>query len=163
MVNTSVSEAGLPPTRSARWLAFGLALVVLGACGGGDARSAVEGDVPPGANQESAGTVAITSPLDGAEVSNPVTVSMTSSGFTIEPAGAVKADAGHFHLMVDVGCVPAGDVIPLETPGYNHYGKAQTEATLTLAPGEHKLCLQAGDGVHTALDIVDEMTVTVAG
>ncbi len=33
-----------------------------------------------------------------------------------------------------------------------HYGKAQTEAELTLTPGAHTLCLQAADGNHVALE-----------
>jgi hypothetical protein len=33
-----------------------------------------------------------------------------------------------------------------------HYGKAQTEAELTLTPGVHTLCLQAADGSHVALE-----------
>jgi len=90
-------------------------------------------------------------------------VTMSASEFTIEPAGPAREGAGHFHVMVDVGCVPVGDPIPLETAGYNHFGKAQVEASLDLAPGEHTLCLQAGNGAHVALDLTDQITVTVAG
>ncbi|WP_114594048.1 DUF4399 domain-containing protein [Euzebya pacifica] len=36
-----------------------------------------------------------------------------------------------------------------------------TSAELELEPGEHTLCLQDGDGEHTALDLTDEITVTV--
>jgi hypothetical protein len=118
--------------------------VGLGACGDDDDTS-----------------VAFASPKDGAEVSSPVTVEMTANGITIEPAGAVKDNAGHFHVLVDVGCKDAGETIPVDTPGYNHFGKAQTSAELPLDPGEHKLCLQVGDGVHTALDETDEITITV--
>ena len=32
---------------------------------------------------------------------------------------------------------------------------------LDLAPGEHTLCLQVGDGAHTALDLTSEITVNV--
>ena len=30
-----------------------------------------------------------------------------------------------------------------------------------LEPGVHELCLQVGDGIHTALDVTDSVTVTV--
>ena len=64
--------------------------------------------------------------------------------------------------MVDVGCVTPGQPIPAAgTTGFNHYGKAQTEADLELTPGEHRLCLQAGDGVHIALPVTHEITVVV--
>lgn len=33
---------------------------------------------------------------------------------------------------------------------------------MPLEPGEHSLCLQTGDGVHTALDLTDEISITVA-
>ena len=106
-------------------------------------------------------SVAFASPKDGAEVSSPVKFEMTAKGITLEPAGAVKENAGHFHVLVDVECKDAGETIPVDTKGYNHFGKAQTSAELPLDPGEHKLCLQAGDGVHTALDETDEITITV--
>jgi len=64
---------------------------------------------------------------------------------------------------VDTACLPAGQPIPVETAGYNHFGKAQTETSLDLAPGRHTLCLQAGNGTHTALDLTDQITVTVTG
>ena len=74
----------------------------------------------------------------------------TSAQFTIEPAGEVKAGAGHLHIIVDAACVAAGQIVPADD-SHLHYGKAQTEATLELTPGTHTLCLQAADGVHTAL------------
>lgn len=52
--------------------------------------------------------------------------------------------------MVDVDCVPGGQVVPADD-NHLHFGKGQTEATLELTPGEHTLCLQAADGAHTAL------------
>lgn len=107
--------------------------------------------------------VEITSPVDGASVTSPVKVTMAATNFVVEPAGSVREGAGHFHVMVDTACVAKGTPIPLETKGYNHFGKAQLEANLDLPPGTHTLCLQAGDGAHLALDLTDSVTVTVAG
>jgi hypothetical protein len=41
--------------------------------------------------------------------------------------------------------------------------RRRSETELTLPAGEHTLCLQAGDGEHTALALTDEITITVAG
>jgi hypothetical protein len=106
-------------------------------------------------------SVSITSPDDGATVESPFGVSMEAEGFTIEPAGEVREGAGHLHLMVDADCVAPGETIP-EDANHLHFGDGATETELDLPPGEHTMCLQAGDGVHTALDLTDEITITVA-
>ena len=105
-------------------------------------------------------SVQIVSPSDGAEVTSPVKFQMAAANYTIEPAGEVKDNHGHFHLLVDTGCMDEGEVIP-GTAGYNHYGKGQFEAELELEPGEHTVCLQVGDGVHAATTLTDEITITV--
>ena len=108
----------------------------------------------------SAQAVKFLEPADGAKVTGVVKVKMEATGFTIEPAGEVKAGAGHFHIIVDGGCIATGTVIPKDDKNL-HYGMAQKEAELTLAAGTHKLCLQAGDGAHTALDLTHQITVEV--
>lgn len=87
---------------------------------------------------------------DGDTVDSPLTVQWNAENFIIEPAGEVKAGAGHLHIIVDAACVTAGQTVPADD-NHLHYGKAQTETTLELTPGEHTLCLQAADGIHTAL------------
>jgi hypothetical protein len=99
-------------------------------------------------------------PTDGAKVAGPVKVRMEATGFTIEPAGEVKEGAGHFHIIVDGDCVAVGQVIPKDDT-HLHYGMGQTEAEITLGAGSHTLCLQAGDGAHTALDLTDKITIEV--
>lgn len=89
-------------------------------------------------------------PTDKAVVSSPVKVTMGAEGFIIEPAGAVKAGAGHLHIMIDTDCVAAGMVVPKDAT-HLHYGKGQIEAEIVLSPGSHTLCLQAADGAHIAL------------
>ncbi|MCC6190423.1 MAG: DUF4399 domain-containing protein [Anaerolineales bacterium] len=97
-----------------------------------------------------AARVRFSAPADGSTVSGPVHVTFAAESFTVEPAGEVKAGAGHLHIMVDTDCLTAGTVIPNDET-HLHYGKAQLEAELDLAPGPHTLCLQAADGAHTAL------------
>lgn len=142
--------------------ALALAAVVLLTAACGD-DSGTSGQASPSTVAKAKAAVEITSPSDGATVSSPVKVTMAASNFTIEPVAAPRDGAGHFHVMVDTACLPAGQPIPVETAGYNHFGKAQTETSLDLAPGRHTLCLQAGNGTHTALDLTDQITVTVTG
>ena len=107
--------------------------------------------------------VSFTSPANGATVSSPVHVKLAAENFTVEPAGAVKAGAGHLHIMVDTDCVAAGQVITKDAQ-HLHYGQGQLEAELELAPGAHTLCLQAADGAHTALSgdgLTQKITITV--
>lgn len=107
--------------------------------------------------------VFFTSPNDGATVSSPVKVTMGAENFVVEPAGKVKAGAGHLHIMVDTDCVAAGQVVPADA-AHLHYGKGQLEANLALSPGTHTLCLQAADGAHIALagaGMTQKITLTV--
>jgi hypothetical protein len=132
-----------------------------------DTRAAEAGAAAPATNGSTASSaaptpeVAVATPEAGATVTSPVAVTMTASNFTVEPAGEVHAGAGHLHVMVDVGCVATGTVIPKDD-AHVHLGMAQMATELTLAPGTHKLCLQAGDGAHKALDITDEIEITVS-
>ena len=86
---------------------------------------------------------------------------MTASNFVVEPAGDVHAGAGHLHVMVDAECVATGTVIPKDE-AHVHLGKAERTTELVLPAGSHTLCLQAADGAHVALDLTDEITITVS-
>ena len=135
---------------------------ITAACGDDDDASTVAPTSVVVTTTVPAASVRITSPTNGATVTSPVKVVMAASGFVIEPAGPPRAGAGHFHVLVDVDCVTPGQPIAVGVAGINHFGKAQTEADLELTPGEHRLCLQAGDGTHGALPLTDEITVVVA-
>ncbi|MCC7257814.1 MAG: DUF4399 domain-containing protein [Gammaproteobacteria bacterium] len=92
-------------------------------------------------------SVSIVSPADGAHVSSPVTVQFAIEGMSLAPAGTHEPGTGHHHLLVDVD-PPAGDQ-PIPTDANHlHFGKAQTEATVELGPGTHRLQLLLGDGNH---------------
>ena len=107
-------------------------------------------------------SVSITSPEDGATVASPFLVAMSAEGFTVEPAGEVADGAGHFHLIVDAGCVAAGETIPADET-HVHLDDGTSETELDLPAGEHTLCLQAGTGQHAALDLTHAITITVGG
>jgi hypothetical protein len=104
----------------------------------------------------------VVSPEDGATVESPFQVSAEAEGFTLEPAGDVRNGAGHLHLIVDTSCVAAGAPIR-EDQAHVHLDDGASETELELPAGEHTLCLQSGNGEHTAPDLTDEITITVAG
>ena len=126
--------------------------LLLAACGDDDDTTAD--------TAEDAVSVSFTAPEDGATFAGSVPFTMTAEGLTIEPAGEVHADAGHFHVIADDGCVDVGEPVAKDAD-HLHFGKAQTEGKIYLEPGTHELCLQPGDGVHAALAPTDTVTVEV--
>lgn len=92
-------------------------------------------------------------PADGAIVHGPVTVKFGLKGMGVAPAGVKFDHTGHHHLLIDTDAsaldlgapLPAGDKIL-------HFGKGQTETTLTLAPGKHTLELLFADYQHLSFD-----------
>ncbi|MDY7105564.1 MAG: DUF4399 domain-containing protein, partial [Actinomycetota bacterium] len=104
--------------------------------------------------------VMITAPADGSTVSGEVTVQLAVQDFTLEPAGLAQDGYGHLHLMIDTDCVDVGSTVPRDDQ-HIHLGDGSSSRTLDLAPGEHTICAQAGDGIHRALDLTDTVTFTV--
>ena len=105
-------------------------------------------------------TASFRSPEDGANVAGMLAVDMVADGVTIEAAGEEHDGFGHFHVIVDDGCVSTGTAVPKDAR-HVHFGSGATTGAIYLEPGEHELCLQIGDGVHSALDVTDTVTVTV--
>lgn len=137
----------MPSTLSRRIVALTASLVlVLAACGSDDAADSA--------------SVAFTEPTDGATVSGSLAMAMTAEGITIEEAGEVRDNAGHFHVIADDGCTEPGAAVARDAD-HVHFGAGQAEGTIYLSPGTHELCLQAGDGAHVALDATDRVTVEV--
>jgi hypothetical protein len=108
--------------------------------------------------------VYIVSPKDGAKVKGPVTVVFGLKGMGIAPAGIKFDNTGHHHLLVDAD-VPTDLSLPLPANEHNvHFGKGQTETTLTLAPGKHTLQLLFANYLHTPHDpalISKKVTIVV--
>ena len=98
---------------------------------------------------------------DGETVSSPFKVEMGVSGIGLDTAGSMMVNTGHHHLLIDDGdSIPMGTVVPKDST-HIHFGKAQAETTLTLAPGKHKLTLQLGDGMHRSYGAQLASTITV--
>ena len=108
--------------------------------------------------------VFIVSPEDGATVPETFTVKFGVKDVSLAPAGDVTKNTGHHHLLVDVDKLPAaGAPIPLDA-NHMHFGKAQTQAEIKLAPGKHTLQLELGDSGHMPFDppiVSKKITVTV--
>jgi len=109
--------------------------------------------------------VYIVSPKDGATIKGPVTVVFGLAGMGVAPAGVKMENTGHHHLLIDAS-LPANLGLPLPaTDNIKHFGKGQTETTLTLPPGKHTLQLVLGDHLHVPfLPVVasQKITITVA-
>ena len=108
--------------------------------------------------------VYIVSPKDGAKIKGPVTVVFGLKGMGIAPAGIKFDNTGHHHLLIDADA-PADLSLPLPANEHNvHFGKGQTETTVTLPPGKHTLQLVFADFLHTPHDpalLSKKITVTV--
>jgi hypothetical protein len=103
----------------------------------------------PAANAE----VYFISPQDGATVQGPVTVRFGLKGMGIAPAGVKFDNTGHHHLLVDTDFSELKLDAPMPaTDKLLHFGKGQTETTLTLAPGKHTLQLVFADYLHQSFD-----------
>lgn len=91
--------------------------------------------------------VYIISPQNGATVGSTFTVRFGLRGMGIAPAGIHVANTGHHHLLIDTDPPPFDQPIPADAQ-HVHFGKGQTETTITLPPGRHTLRLLLGDHNH---------------
>jgi hypothetical protein len=145
-----------------------LLLLGLGACGvdGNDsdgelARGDVvslalvdRGDGPP--------DLQVLEPADGAVVTSPFTIRVRAINFALAPAGRTLDGEGHWHVLLDQGCLAAGTVIPNDDVSL-HVGSGASEAEFDLKPGRYDLCVQAGDGFHVAVNVSHSLSLTVVG
>lgn len=108
--------------------------------------------------------VSIVSPKDGGTVPQTFVVKFAVENVSLAPAGDPTKNTGHHHLLVDVDQLPAaGQPIPSDA-NHLHFGKAQTQAEVTLKPGEHTLQLELGDANHMPFDppiVSEKITVNV--
>jgi hypothetical protein len=68
-------------------------------------------------------------------------------GMGVAPAGSDRANSGHHHLLIDTELPPLNQPIPTDF-NHLHFGAGQTEAEVSLSPGEHTLQLLLGDKDH---------------
>ena len=92
-------------------------------------------------------SVALLEPANGATVGTTFKVRFGVKGMAVAPAGAIVADSGHNHLLINQMPVPQGQSVPFDDQ-HRHFGAAQTEAMITLPPGQYKLTSQFANGAH---------------
>ena len=98
---------------------------------------------------------------DGQTVSSPVKVEMGAKGISVDSAGAVKPNSGHFHILIDAeDSISTGEVVAKDST-HLHFGNAQEEAELKLPAGKHKLALQFADGAHRSYGSKLDTTITI--
>ncbi len=102
---------------------------------------------------------------NGETVSNPIKIAFGISGMKIAPAGTNEPNTGHFHLLIDTQLSAEEKKFAIvKDDQHQHFGKGQTETTLTLTPGKHTLQLVMGDGNHMLQNppvMSDIITITV--
>lgn len=143
--------------------------LVAAACGGAEAPPASEpaASAPPAAAAVS--SVSFVSPKDGDTIKSMSTFEFASTGTTVAavPPGdltpeQVRANIIHYHLGVDTECLEPGVAIPKADP-WIHFGDGKNVIEMALAPGPHKLAVQAGDDLHRTLaGMCEVINVTVA-
>ena len=70
------------------------------------------------------------------------TISAIPEGFDAE-TDEPRADMGHYHVGLNTGCLPAGEVIP-EGQNWQHFGDGSNRYTLQVEPGSYELSVQIG-------------------
>jgi hypothetical protein len=89
------------------------------------------------------------SPQNGAIVHGPVTVRFGLKGMGVAPAGVKVDNTGHHHLLIDTDMSELNLDAPIPaTDKILHFGKGQTETSLTLPAGKHTLELVFADYAH---------------
>ena len=95
----------------------------------------------------------IISPKDGDTVASPFKVQFGLTGMGVAPAGVDKPKTGHHHLIIDAALSPEELKQPIAIDAKHvHFGGGQTEAMVTLPPGQHTLQLVLGDWSHVPFD-----------
>ncbi len=144
--------------RIVKTVVLGAWTLVVAACGGAS--------TPPASG---AGTVFFVSPKNGDTIKPMSTIEFGSTGATVAavPPGELKPEqvrAGmiHYHLGVDTDCLATGVAIPKADP-WIHFGDGKKVIEQALAPGPHRLAVQAGDDMHRTLaGMCQVINVTVA-
>jgi hypothetical protein len=85
----------------------------------------------------------------------------------VAPSGVDKPNVGHHHLLIDKTLSSEEITQPITVDEQHvHFGKGQTETTVTLPPGKHTLQLVLGDWTHIPFNppVQSEViTITVKG
>ncbi len=84
---------------------------------------------------------------NGDVLKSPFLVQFGLSGKGVAPAGVEVPNTGHHHLLINVDELDFTVPIP-SSKQHLHFGLGQTETSLNLPIGKHKLQLVLGDKYH---------------
>jgi len=150
-------------TRTTTASILGAMTLLLSACGGADSTQGPELDPAMSealASRDGVPSIRIVSPAPGATVRQNLTVRVETENVRLAPAGTTHDGEGHWHLLIDQGCLDSGTVIPADEVTV-HVGDGTDSVTVELAPGRHELCAQLGDGFHVAVAVTDSIEIDV--
>jgi hypothetical protein len=82
------------------------------------------------------------------------------AGITVAPAGAIVADSGHHHLLINQMPVPKGESVLFDDQ-HKHFGAGQTETLITLPPGQYRLTAQFANGAHQSYGAPMSSTIQI--
>jgi len=84
---------------------------------------------------------------NGENIPPKATIHFGLRGMGVAPAGSQRDNSGHHHLLIDTDLPPLDQPIPADF-NHLHFGAGQTEAEVSLPPGDHTLQLLLGDKDH---------------
>ena len=88
-------------------------------------------------------------------------ISAIPEGFDAE-TDEPRPDRGHYHVGLNTGCLPAGEVIP-EGQGWQHFGDGSNRYTLQVEPGSYELSVQIGDDAHVTQEgLCETISIEIA-
>ncbi len=100
-------------------------------------------------------SVSISEPSNGAKISGPVKVCLSTSGVTVEPAKmGVNKGKGHHHLLVDVGLSKNLSKPIGKDANHIHIGDGSKCKKLNLTAGKHTIRALFAKGNHVPYDPV---------
>ena len=105
-------------------------------------------------------SVSLLEPVDGATVGTTFKVRFGVKGMAVAPAGEIIKDSGHNHLLINRMPVAAGESVPFDD-NHKHFGAGQTEAMVTLPPGQYKLTSQFANGAHQSYGAPMSATIQI--
>ena len=92
-------------------------------------------------------SVSLLEPANGAIVGTTFKVKFGVKGMEVAPAGAIVANSGHNHLLINKMSVAKGESVPFDDQ-HRHFGGGQIETEITLPPGHYRLTSQFANGAH---------------
>ena len=105
-------------------------------------------------------SVSLLEPVNGATVGTTFKVRFGVSGMKVEAAGEIVANSGHNHLLINQMPIPAGQSVPFDDQ-HRHFGARQTEAMVTLPPGQYKLTSQFANAAHQSYGASMSATIQI--